>query len=268
MKKLISIGFLSLMLFLLSGCSELGSRTAIIEEIVENTVTLHFADGEYTWVDETGELAYGECTVEYRYDSDTMEIIKLTAVSQEEDQKHAKGDVREVNFYTSLPSKVETDTMISADDFYAIVSYWGEEETTKETVSVWNLEVNGLTETCLSDSNSTYTFLLNWGEYSGNVGITTDIKFVKRQMYKGNCYYFAGTYCYNTDEAEVTQVFSNGDFVVDRSVYCINRTSYRVHEHDDIKAKFYIDGVEIMTTVLGSGKEYGVVEILEFISIR
>lgn len=165
-----------IILVLLTACGqyEVGTGEAVVEKIDNGVATIEYMGQNYSWKDKEGILKYGACTIGYKYkEGKEGATIKIQTVEQKEELQHEKGDVRQVKFEAKPLSETGVPLKIYADNFYAVVTYWGDSTAHKENVILIDengKEVHGWK---LSAPNTQYTIDLQWQDITGTAKIST-----------------------------------------------------------------------------------------------
>lgn len=181
MKKSISICFICMMVVLFSACGyEKGSDEATIEEIKTvsgtNQITVKYGGYTYSWIDKTGDLKYGECTIDYKYKDNKnlkygtkLETLKITNITQTEAQTHEEGELRNIEFKYSYSTPTAPCKILDSS-FSAAVTYWGDSTTHYENVKMLDdsgKEIRGWK----INASGNYDFYLQWGDITGTVSL-------------------------------------------------------------------------------------------------
>lgn len=156
---------------------ETGSNEATIEEIDGDIVTVEYSGKSYTWKDSEKILTYGECTIEYKYKNDrthrdevNLETLEVQKITQTEPQKHDRGELRSINFEYNHYSTPTAPCEILADDFRAVVNYWGDSTTHYYDVKL--LDDNGKeVDGWRIKSSGTYDFDMQWDNIKETVSL-------------------------------------------------------------------------------------------------
>lgn len=160
---------------LLTACGyEIGVGEATVEEIENGIVTIEYMGQSYTWEDPDGALKYGLCTIAYKYkEGRESTTLKIQKVEQKSELQHEKGDVRQIGFETKILPSTTVPLEVYADDFYAVVKYWGDSAEHKEDVILIDENGEEVYGWKLTAANTQYSIDLQWKDITGTAKITT-----------------------------------------------------------------------------------------------
>lgn len=174
-KKLICVFWACMITILFTACGDMvGVGEATVEAIEDGVATIEYMGQNYSWNDPDGALKYGVCTIGYKYkEGKEGTTIKIQTVEQKEELQHEKGDVRQVKFEAKPLSDTAVPLKIYADDFFAIVTYWGDSTAYKEDVILIDENGEEVYGWELSVPYTEYTIDLQWQDITGTAEIST-----------------------------------------------------------------------------------------------